>query len=221
VNPAAMWLRSHPAERWGLTLLGLLAAAALLLVASGHLLPSPPSGRAGSPNAVPRPSGVPTAPATASVPAQPVPTAVAGPAAAPTGATLPREGSLPDPASLVQARAVASGFLVAYDSYRATDPPDGLRRRLRPFDTDAFDQQVGRSSGAAYLRQQQADHHQVATARVLSLDPEGFAANGELGFVASVEQDVRSDQGTTSQHWYYEVFLARTPAGWRVDDVEV
>jgi hypothetical protein len=213
-----MWLRSHPAERTVLLALSALAALVMVSALVGHMLPAGSSTSGGSAGQTAGVGVDGTGQIAGPSPAATPPPAI--PAASfPATGSLTQEGTLPDQASLAQARSVAGGFLAAYGSYAYNDPPGALRARVRPFDTDRLDQELGQSSGASELRQQQAARHETATATVDSLDPEGYAYNGELGFVAAVRQDVRSDQGTSSQKRYYELLMTQTRSGWRVEEV--
>jgi len=123
------------------------------------------------------------------------------------------------PADESQAESVARAFLVAYASYRYDDGPGALRSRLRPYDTDAFDVALGSGGGAGAQDERRSARHEVATAAVLQLSTTGLAPDGRLILVLHVSQQVRSDGGSSASTRYVELYLARTDAGWRVDEV--
>ncbi|HSR22058.1 MAG TPA: hypothetical protein VLW53_00795 [Candidatus Eisenbacteria bacterium] len=107
---------------------------------------------------------------------------------------------LPDPASLEQAVAVARAFLVAYASAPPDDTPATLRARLRPYDTDSLDAALGQGAAAP-------PGTNAAAAAVRQITPVALAPDGRLVMTAQV-----GDR-------YVELYLARTPAGWRVAEV--
>ena len=123
------------------------------------------------------------------------------------------------PADESQAESVAQAFLVAYASYRYDDGPGALRARLRPYDTDTFDAALVSGGGAGAQDEQRSARHEVATAGVLQLSTTGLAPDGRLILVLQVSQQVRSDRGSSAGTRYVELYLARTDAGWRVDEV--
>ena len=123
------------------------------------------------------------------------------------------------PADEGAAESVARAFLVAYASYRYDEEPAALRARLRPYDTDAFDVALGRGGGAGTQDQLRSVRHEVAIATVLQLSTTGLAPDGRLILVAQVNQQVKSDRGSSGSTRYAELYLARTGAGWRVDEV--
>ena len=123
------------------------------------------------------------------------------------------------PADESQAESVARAFLVAYASYRYDDGPGALRARLRPYDTDTFDAALASGGGAGAQDEQRSARHEVATAGVLQLSTTGLAPDGRLILVLQVSQQVRSDRGSSASTRYVELYLARTDAGWRVDEV--
>lgn len=123
------------------------------------------------------------------------------------------------PADQSEAESVARAFLVAYASYRYDDGPAALRARLRTYDTDALDIALGGGGGAGTQEQQRSARHEVATARVLQLNTTGLAPDGRLILVGQVIQQIRSDRGSSESTRYVELYLARTDAGWRVDEV--
>jgi len=114
---------------------------------------------------------------------------------------------------------MARGFLVAYASYRYDDGPATLRARLRPYDTDALDAALGSSGGAGMQDQLRSARHEVAIASVLQISTTGLAPDGRLILVAQVSQQVKSDRGGSGSTRYVELYLARTGAAWRVDEV--
>jgi hypothetical protein len=179
-----MWPRVHPAPRW------LLAA---LLVLAGLGLAAASLSRSTSPAALPA-----APPATVSD--QPPPAT----ASAPLATVTPTPAASPALESSAEATAVARNFLTAYLSQRPDDAPAALRQRLRPFDTDAFDVGLAQGGGAG-------QPVQAAAARVQRLDATGLAPDGRLVLVALL-----GEGGSTR---YLELFMARTAAGWRVDEV--
>ena len=206
-----VWLRSALAAA---AVLGLLAAVCSV---ASHL--SADSGRpAASRGAVARATGA----AAATVPEHAGEPASASPSPPATSAGGLASGQGPTaqvPADESQAESVARAFLVAYASYRYDDGPGALRSRLRPYDTDAFDVALGSGGGAGAQDQQRSARHEVATAGVLQLSTTGLAPDGRLILVLQVSQQVRSDRGSSATTRYVELYLARTDAGWRVDEV--
>jgi hypothetical protein len=128
---------------------------------------------------------------------------VAPPPAIATVASTPPAPStstpLPDTS---QAAATARSFLFAY--FGPDDTPQSLRTRLRPYDSDRLD---------AVLQQGAAGGVSVPStgAAVSSPDVLGLAPDGRLVVTAQV-----TVAGSTR---YVELYLAVTPAGWRVDEV--
>jgi hypothetical protein len=104
-----------------------------------------------------------------------------------------------------QAVATARGFVVAYASVQAGDTPDAMRARLRPYDTDRLDAILAQgASGGAGARAS-------AAATVTHVAVVGLAPDGRLVLTVQV-----AAAGATR---YVELYLASTPAGWRVDEV--
>lgn len=149
------------------------------------------------------------------------PASSSSPAPAPSGGVSVSSQTpiLRVPADVSQAESVARAFLVAYASYRYDDGFAALRARLRPYDTDAFDIALGSGGGAGTQEQQRSARHEVATASVLQFSTTGLAPDGRLILVAQVNQQIRSDRGISGGTRYVEIYLARTDAGWRVDEV--
>jgi hypothetical protein len=178
-----MWLRAHPAPRWLLAALLVIAGLGLAAASLSRSawLAAPPAASPALGN-VPLPAG-----ASSTLPR-----------------TTPTATASPDAESIAQATGVARVFLVAYLSQRPDEAPDAMRRRLRPFDTDAFDAGLGQGGGAG-------QPVQPAAASVQQLDATGLAPDGRLVLVALLAQG-----GSTR---YLELFMARTAAGWRVDEV--
>ena len=142
------------------------------------------------------------------------------PATSSTPTPVPSQSVTPQvPADESAAESVARAFLVAYASYRYDDEPAALRARLRPYDTDAFDVALGSGGGAGTQDQLRSVRHEVAVASVLQLSTTGLAPDGRLILVAQVSQQVKSDRGSSGSTRYAELYLARTGAGWRVDEV--
>lgn len=200
----ARWLRAHPRERT-------LIAAAVLLVACGlglHLL-APGLGAA--------PLGVQQS-ATRPQPAA-APAIATSATTAPTPSSSPPQVVQPVPAELAQAEAVARAFLVAYGSYRYDEPEAALPERLRPYVSAELEARLAGASSGAAQRQQMAARQEVATASVERLSSLGLAPDGHLVLVAQVRQSLSSTQGQTTSSRYLELFMVRTPAGWRVAEV--
>lgn len=217
MNPWSTSWRTHTWLRTGLAaaaVLGLLTA--VCSVASR--LPADSGRPAASRGALARAAGA----AAATVPEQPgEPASSSSPQSGTSGGGL-ASGQAPTaqvPADESQAEAVARAFVVAYASYRYDDGPGALRARLRPYDTDAFDLALGSGGGAGTQDQQRSARHEVATAGVLQLSTTGLAPDGRLILVLQVSQQVRSDRGSSASTRYVELYLARTDAGWRVDEV--
>jgi hypothetical protein len=142
-------------------------------------------------------------------------------------ATIPTRDSpgLPSPgpdavAAFTSARPTAQAFIEAYASYRWDESPGGLRKRLRPYDTDALDAVLARSR-ATSADSLAGQRHEVAIGHVKEMASESFATDGRLAVVASVEQEVKSDQGTATTTKSIWLALASTPAGWRADEIRL
>jgi hypothetical protein len=207
---------------WPLVLAALVfavAAVAVMLTAGHHvqLLPAAPASHASAtsrpvaqatplPRVTPRPTDRPTA----------SPTPV--PALTPTPfAVLPSQ-----PADLAQATAVAKDFLVGYGTYRYDDPPTAMEARLRADVTDQLDAQLkqGGAAGTGAGGQALVASHQVVTTAVLDVQSTGLAPDGRLVMVGHVSRTTTTTAGTATTQAYVELFLARTPQGWRVDEVD-
>ena len=203
-----VWLRSALAAA---AVLGLLATVCSV---ASHLS-ADSGGHAVTRGAVARATGPATAfPEQAGGPASPSP-AQSGSGGGLASSQAP---TLQVPADESQAESVARAFLVAYASYRYDDGPGALRARLRPYDTDAFDVALGGGGGAGTQDEQRSARHEVATAAVLQLTTTGLAPDGRLVLVLQVSQQVTSDRGSSASTRYVELYLARTVAGWRVDE---
>jgi hypothetical protein len=152
----------------------------------------------------------------------PVASAVAAPA---TKIPTREAGGLPSPganalAAFAAARPTAEAFLEAYASYRWDESADGLRRRLRPYDTDALDSVLAQSRGTS-ADSYAAQRHEVAVGHVKEMTAESVTTDGRLSVVASVEQEVKSDQGTATTTTSIWLALANTPGGWRADEIRI
>jgi len=196
-----IWLRSALA---GAALLGMLAAVCAVASRPPADVGKQPENRA----------------AVAGTRASTAPEHAAEPATSPTPIPVPSQSVTPQvPADESAAESVARAFLVAYASYRYDEEPAALRARLRPYDTDAFDVALGSGGGAGTQDQLRSVRHEVAIASVLQLSTTGLAPDGRLILVAQVSQQVKSDRGSSGSTRYAELYLARTVAGWRVDEV--
>lgn len=195
MNPFMMWLRSHPAERIALVIVGILVVAVVWQVAAHRAQPS------ASPS---------TAPTTA-------PTSVASSAPPPTATVTP--GTTPGPAVLEAASVAAKGFLVAITTYRYDDTPATLGQRVRPLVTDQlYSQSFSRAADPTYNRHPEL--HEIDTPQVIKFTPEGYTPSGTLGFLARVATQVQTDNGTTTApEQAYELFAQRQKDGsWRVSE---
>jgi hypothetical protein len=142
-------------------------------------------------------------------------------------ASIPTRDSpgLPSPgadatAAFAGARPTAQAFIEAYASYRWDESPDGLRKRLRPYDTDALDAVLAQSR-ATSADSLAAQRHEVAIGHVKEMASESFTTDGRLAVIASVEQEVRTDQGTATTDKSIWLALASTPVGWRADEIRL
>ena len=191
---------------------GLAAAALLAMLAAVCAVASRPSAGGARPQV--------SRPAMAGAVAATTPAGGAEPATPSTPTPVPSETLTPQmPADENAAESVARAFLVAYASYRYDDGPTALRARLRPYDTDAFDAALGSGGGAGTQDQLRSARREVAIASVLQLNTTGLAPDGRLILVAQVSQQVKSDRGSSGSTRYAELYMARTAAGWRVDEV--
>jgi hypothetical protein len=130
----------------------------------------------------------------------------------PSAATVPTAGAtgaaLPPAADVAAAESIATAFLEAYSTYGPDETGAALRARLRPYDTDSFDASLaqGGDAGAA---------GSAAVGRVVEVASIQTAPDGRLVLVARVDQ---TQSGSVVSRTV-ELYLARTPAGWRVSEV--
>jgi hypothetical protein len=192
MNPFLMWLRSHPAERLALGIFVLVVLGIGWQVLAHR-------GQASTGQAGPSP--------TASAPAGTVP----GTSPAPT------TGSTPSSDDLAAASDVAGQFLVALNTYRYDDGIYTLDQRVRPFVTDNLYYANGFDKPSVPGFGKRRDLHEVDTPTVTKLTSEGYAANGQIGFLARVNIEQKTDQGTTKVSSAFELFVVRQTNGWRVD----
>lgn len=189
MNPLIMWLRGHPAER--------LAIAIICLVAVG--IGWQGWAHRGSQAASPQPT---TTPAASSV--------------APSRPPTPVFGSTPDPQLLQQATDVTRQFLVALETYRYDDQPSAQGQRVHPFVSERL--YSASFTQPSNNRTKQAGLHEVDTPAVTRLTPEGYSATGQLGILARVSVQRKTDQDTRTEEHPYELFLIQQGNGWKVDD---
>jgi hypothetical protein len=196
MNPVLMWLRSHPAERTAIVVLALL-----LIGGAWEFL----SHRTGAPSPSPTPAaGVTSTPGTGSAPT-------------PTPTPLPAVGSTPAAPQLSAAESVATSFLVILNSPRYNQSQSQLQAQERPYVTDAMYAQLApQGDGESWWYQQAIEDHEIDTASVTQLTPEGYAADGTLGFLARVQITKNTDKGSSTSIVAYEVFLTGGSSGWLV-----
>lgn len=196
MNPVLMWLRSHPAERTAIVVLALLVVGGLWEFLSHR-------------------SGVPA----------PSPTPAAGVTSAPSGLTNPTPtptpsppvGSMPPAAQLSAAESVANNFLVILNSPRYNQTQAQLQARERPYVTGDMYQQLGpQGDGESWWYQQATQDHEIDTATVSQVTPEGYAADGSLGLLARVQITKNTDSGSSTSLVAYEVFLTNNGSDWLV-----
>jgi len=216
----------YPRLRWlaGLVVMLLLGIGALVWhqlqppAAStqiGAVVASAPVQATGAPTAVTQPGSVVTpsaGPGTAVSPAT-GPPAVSPPTLSPLPVAYPET-------EVAAAREVATKFLVALESYRYDDPPDATRKAVRPYASDKLDQELSKSSSGAAGNAKRAALHEVTTATVVQLSCEGCAGGAPLGFIGQVKQHIHSDVGDRDETLPIETIMAKTPAGWRVAEVD-
>jgi hypothetical protein len=194
------WLRAHVAAR-----IALAATFALLLVGVFVLASRLTAGGQPEATATTPPAAAATAPATPEPPPQP----------------LPVPSVTPDlPADNGAGERVAAGFAVAYATYRYDDTPTALADRVGPYVSPAFAQRLTQAGGGGAVEQDRTTRHEVAAATFVGLQDLGLAEDGRLVVTVTVSQTVTNDQGATSAQYLEEVYLASTPAGWRVDQVD-
>jgi hypothetical protein len=190
VSPLASWLRARPA--WRGVAAGLALAAVLVVLLAGR-------GR----------DGAAPAPRAAAVTAASPLTTWATPAMT-TPAPSVSPAPMPEASSVAQATATVRAFLVAYASSAADDSPAALRARLRPYDTDSLDARLSEGAGAT-TRSAGGSTASVQRITVLGLAPDGrLVVTAQVAVVAA---------GAAARDQYVELYLAETPAGWRVAEV--
>lgn len=145
----------------------------------------------------------------------PQPTASAAPIGT-TPSPTPLFGSTPGPQQLGVATDSARHFLEALETYRYDDNPRTQGERVRPYVSDSlFSTLFSQPSNAHSTR---PDLHEIDTPTVTKLTPQGFAADGKLGFLARVSVERKTDQGTKTEEHAYELFLLQQGNGWKVND---
>jgi len=122
-------------------------------------------------------------------------------------------------AEVAAAREVAMKFLVALESYRYDDPLDAVRKAVRPYVTDKLHQELSKSSSGAAGNAKRAASHEISTATVVHVACEGCAGGAPLGFIGQIKQHIHSDAGDRDETVPIETIMAKTPAGWRVAEV--
>lgn len=198
MNPVLMWLRSHPAERTALVVIVLLVLGGLWEFLS-H--------RSEAPAPSPTPAAGVTSTPGAGNPATP----------GPTPTPSPPVGSMPPATELSAAKSVATNFLVILNSPRYNQTQAQLQERERPYVTDDMYAQLGpQGDGESWWYEQATKDHEVDTATVSQLTPEGYAADGTLGFLARVQITKDTDDGSSSGLAAYEVFLVDNGSNWLV-----
>jgi hypothetical protein len=192
MNPFLMWLRSHPAERLAIGIF-LLVVLGIGWQALAH------RGQTANPQVTPSPSG----------------TSLGG--AAPGASPIPSSGGTPAATDLAAASDVATKFLVAFNTYRYDDSPSTFGQRLQPLITDRLyhGEHLDLPSDPTYGRHPEL--HEVDTPTVAKLTSEGYGADGQLGFLARVSIQEKTDQWTATVTSAMEFFMVRQPDGWRVD----
>jgi hypothetical protein len=129
---------------------------------------------------------------------------------------LPQFGSTPPADQLDHASAVARQFLVSMETYRFDDNPSSQGARVRPYASQTlyntlFSQPSNSHSG-------RPDLHEIDQPTVSQLTSEGYAADGQLGFLAQVDIVRTTDQGATHEQHAYELFLITEQRQWKVND---
>jgi hypothetical protein len=192
MNPFFMWLRSHPAERLaiGIFLLVVLGVGWQVLAHRGQASPGQ----------------VAATPSTSS-----------GIGVTPGTSPIPSSGGTPSADDLAAASDVATKFLVAFNTYRYDDSPYTFGQRLKPFITDRLYREDNLDLPTDPTFGRHPELHEVDTPTVTKLTSEGYAPNGQLGFLSRVSTQEKTDQWTATVTSAMEFFIVRQPDGWRVD----
>jgi len=169
--------------------------------------PSAPAPATAVPTAVAQPGGATS------------PRAVSPPATAPTAASAPTPPAHYPEAEVAAAQDIATKFLVALESYRYDDPPGAAGNAVRPYVTDKLVQELSKSSSGAAGNAKRAASHEISTATVVQIACEGCAGGAPLGFIGQVKQHIHSDAGDRDETVPVETIMSKTPAGWRVAEV--
>jgi len=125
-------------------------------------------------------------------------------------------------------RATVTGFYQAYESFRPPDgiPGDAVRKRFEPFITPALDALLiaGTVADARYRQVTNGMYPPLIEGDVFTPNFEGassfdIGACAQAGAAAHCAVAMTYNDARRPVTWTDTVSLARTPAGWRVDDI--
>jgi hypothetical protein len=173
----------------------------------------------------PHPAATPRA--TASQPAG-APPATAAPAASSAAPPTASAAATPDiygwlpfsPADLAHASRVTVAFGAAYGTWSYTESARSYQASLGGVATSQLAATVARGWALPSLASQRTHQHQVATARA-AIDSLRAFGPSSLTFVVTIDQTVRSNQGTSQPTGQYAVTVVNNGGTWLVNDIEL
>jgi hypothetical protein len=119
---------------------------------------------------------------------------------------------------LRDAERVAAAFTAGFLSYRWNDPAGGLRRRCRPWDSDAVDAALA-GPGVPSDRDRRAANHETDTVVIHAVSPQDWATDHLDASVAAIVARERLGQRTETISEFVDLRVTVTATGWAVDEV--
>jgi hypothetical protein len=193
---------------------GAVAVAAVVAAGVGGLLLATGS-RSGPTPINPGGGDRATRPATTTTPAT---TTIATTAAPTTAATTTTAVPRQHPPTDRQPELVAAAFTAAFLSFRWDESSDALRRRCRPWATDAIDAALA-WPGVPPDRDRRAANHETDLVAVDAVSPQDRAVDHLDVTVAAAVTLAQPGRATQLIERYLDLQVTSTPAGWAVDQV--
>jgi hypothetical protein len=142
--------------------------------------------------------------------ARPGPGPTSGSPHTPTTAADPQPPSDPEQ--------VAAAFTAAFLTFRWDDPSDGLRRRCRPWDSDAVDAALA-GPGVPSDRDRRAANHETDTVAIHAVSPQDRATDHLDASVAAIVTRERPGQQPQTIAEFLDLRVTANASGWAVDQV--